>query len=75
LTAKELYKLKIVDEIIPEPIGAAHNSPEEMSRILKETIVRYIEELHAVPIDKLIEKRYKKYRKIGRFLGGEGNGY
>jgi len=46
-----------------------------MSRILKETIVRYIEELQAVPIDKLIEKRYQKYRKIGRFLGGEGNGY
>ena len=75
LTAKELYKFKIVDEIIPEPIGAAHNNPEEMSRILKETIVRYIEELQAIPIDKLIEKRYQKYRKIGRFLGGEGNGY
>lgn len=71
LTAKELYKLKIVDEIIPEPIGAAHNNPEEMSRILKETIIRYIEELQPIPIDKLIVRRYQKYRKIGRFLGGE----
>ena len=71
LTAKELYKLKIVDEIIPEPIGAAHNNPEEMTRILKETIVRYIEELQAIPIDTLIENRYQKYRKIGSFLGGE----
>jgi acetyl-CoA carboxylase alpha subunit len=42
-----------------------------MSRILKETIVRYIEELQAIPIDELIEKRYQKYRKIGSFLGGE----
>ncbi|ODS33480.1 MAG: acetyl-CoA carboxylase carboxyltransferase subunit [Candidatus Scalindua rubra] len=68
LTAKELYELGIVDEIIPEPIGAAHNNPEEMAKILKETIVRYIDELQTIPIDKLIENRYNKYRKIGHFL-------
>ena len=70
-TAKDLYELGIVDEIIPEPIGAAHNNPEEMARTLKETIVRYIEELQAIPIDKLIENRHNKYRKIGCFLDGE----
>jgi len=70
-TAKDLYELGIVDEIIPEPIGAAHNNPEEMARILKETIVRYIGELQAISIDELIENRYKKYRKIGCFLDGE----
>ena len=70
-TAKDLYELGIVDEIIPEPTGAAHNNPEEMAKILKETIVRYIEELQAIPIDKLIENRHKKYRKIGCFLDGE----
>jgi acetyl-CoA carboxylase alpha subunit len=42
-----------------------------MSKILKETIIRYIDELQAIPLDKLIEKRYKKYRKFGSFLGGE----
>lgn len=71
LTAKELYKLGIVDDVIPEPIGAAHNNPEEMAKTLKETIVRYIEELQAIPLDKLIEKRYKKYRQFGHYLGGE----
>ncbi len=71
LTAKDLFKLKIVDEIIPEPIGAAHSNPNKMSMILKETIVRYIDELQAIPIDKLIEKRYQKYRKIGQFTGGK----
>ncbi len=71
LTAKELFKLGIVDEVIPEPIGAAHSNPEKMANILKETIVRYIDELQAVPLDKLIEKRYKKYRKFGSFTGGE----
>ncbi len=70
-TAKDLYELGIVDEIIPEPIGAAHNNPEEMAKILKETIVRYIGELQAIPIDKLIENRHNKYRKIGCFLDGE----
>ncbi|MFQ5965009.1 MAG: acetyl-CoA carboxylase carboxyltransferase subunit alpha [Candidatus Scalinduaceae bacterium] len=71
LTANDLYELKIVDEIIPEPIGAAHSNPEEMAKILKKIIVRYIEELQEIPIDKLIENRYKKYRKFGSFLGGE----
>ncbi len=70
-TAKDLYKMEIVDEIIPEPIGAAHSNPEEMAKILKETIVRYIEELQVIPIDKLVENRYKKYRKIGHFLEGK----
>jgi acetyl-CoA carboxylase carboxyl transferase subunit alpha len=66
-----LFKLKIVDEVIPEPIGAAHSNPEEMAKTLKETIVRYIEELQAIPLDKLVEKRYKKYRKFGSFTGGK----
>ena len=70
-TSKDLYELGIVDEIIPEPTGAAHNNPGEMARTLKETIVRYIGELQAIPIDELIENRYKKYRKIGCFLDGE----
>jgi acetyl-CoA carboxylase carboxyl transferase subunit alpha len=69
-TAKDLCEMGIVDEIIPEPIGAAHNNPEEMARTLKETIVRYIGELQAIPIDKLIENRYMKYRKIGCFSDG-----
>ena len=70
LTAKDLLGLGIVDEIIPEPIGAAHNNPEGMAKILKETIVRYIDELQAIPIDKLLENRYKKYREIGCFTNG-----
>lgn len=70
-TSKDLYELGIVDEIIPEPTGAAHNNPGEMARTLKETIVRYIGELQAIPIDELIENRYKRYRKIGCFLDGE----
>lgn len=67
-TAKDLYKMEIVDDIIPEPIGAAHNNPEEMARTLKDTIVKYIDELQAIPIDELVENRYKKYRKIGCFV-------
>lgn len=71
LTAKDLLKLGVVDEIIPEPIGAAHSNPEEMARILKDTIVRYIDELQKIPIDELVKNRYKKYRKMGSFLENE----
>ena len=71
LTAKDLFEMGIVDEVIPEPLGAAHNSPKEMANTLKETIMRYLDELQEIPMDLLIENRYNKYRKIGRFQNGD----
>lgn len=71
LTAKDLYEMGIVDEVIPEPPGAAHNNPKEMAHTLKSTIIRYLEELQEIPMDTLLENRFMKYRKIGRFQNGE----
>ncbi|MDR4505382.1 MAG: acetyl-CoA carboxylase carboxyltransferase subunit alpha [Candidatus Scalindua sp.] len=71
LTAKDLYEMGIVDEVIPEPLGAAHNNPKEMARTLKSTIIRYLEELQDIPMNTLLENRFMKYRKIGRFQNGD----
>jgi len=68
LTANDLYEHGIVDQIIPEPAGAANRSPKEMATALKEALIKNIEELKDVPIDVLLENRYKKYRKIGAFF-------
>ncbi|GJQ59207.1 MAG: acetyl-CoA carboxylase carboxyltransferase subunit alpha [Candidatus Scalindua sp. AMX11] len=73
LTANDLYELGIVDEVIPEPLGAAHRNPQEMANTLKNTIVRYLEELQDIPPDTLLENRFKKYRNMGRFQNGDGD--
>ena len=70
LTAEDLLKFGIVDEVIPEPLGAAHKDPRAMADTLKSYIVKYLEELKGVPIAQLIENRYNKFRIIGKYLEG-----
>ena len=71
LTPNSLRQLGIVDEIIPEPLGGAQRNPKEMGDILKAALVRNLDELAAVPIDRLLERRYEKYRRIGYYLESE----
>ncbi len=71
LTPRELTQLGIVDEVIREPLGGAHRNPKEMADLLKAALVRFLDELAAQPIDRLLEKRYEKYRRIGYFMEAE----
>ncbi len=68
MTANDLLNFKIIDGIIPEPLGGAHRDPEDMAKKIAEYILSAIEELRAKSINKLLEERYKKYRRIGMFL-------
>jgi acetyl-CoA carboxylase carboxyl transferase subunit alpha len=65
LTAEDLLKLGIIDEIIPEPLGGAHRDPQLMTKNLKDAITRNLKELKTIKKEKLLELRYEKYRKIG----------
>jgi acetyl-CoA carboxylase carboxyl transferase subunit alpha len=71
LTPQELKQLGIVDEIVPEPLGGAHRNPKEMGDILRAALVRYLDEALSIPLDRLLERRYEKYRRIGAFLENE----
>jgi len=71
LTPQELKQLGIVDEIVPEPLGGAHRNPKEMGDILRAALVRYLDEALSTPLDRLLERRYEKYRRIGAFLESE----
>jgi acetyl-CoA carboxylase carboxyl transferase subunit alpha len=64
LTAKDLYELNIIDEIIEEPLGGAQNDLEQMCKKIKKHIVDSYDTLKKIPKEELIEKRYKKYRNI-----------
>lgn len=68
LTAKDLLNFGIVDEVISEPLGAAHKDPKAMGNMLKSYIIKYLEEMRGVPITRLVENRYERYRKIGKYL-------
>ncbi len=67
LTAQDLLKFKIIDDIIPEPLGGAHRDPQETANNIAEYILKAIEELKTKTPAKLLEERYKRFRKIGSF--------
>jgi acetyl-CoA carboxylase carboxyl transferase subunit alpha len=70
LTARDLFRLRVIDDIIPEPLGAAHRDPQQMGNILKAYLLRYLRELKALPVERLIEDRYQKFRRMGVFDEG-----
>jgi acetyl-CoA carboxylase carboxyl transferase subunit alpha len=67
LTAPDLLELGVIDKIIQEPLGGAHQNYDEAARILKESILVELNELQKIPADKLIEARIEKYGKMGYF--------
>jgi len=67
LTAQDLLKMNIIDEIIPEPLGGAHREPEKTAKVLKETIKKNLKDLKMQSKEKLLEARYQKFRSIGKF--------
>jgi acetyl-CoA carboxylase carboxyl transferase subunit alpha len=65
LTAQDLLRLKIIDEIIAEPVGGAHSDPEAAAEALGEALRRHLRELRRVKIDKLLKRREEKYLSMG----------
>src|SRR5438876_7094546 len=67
LTAQDLLKLKVVDEIVDEPEGGAHRDYETSATNLGMALRRNLEGIITTPVDELLKKRYKKFRKLGNF--------
>ncbi len=74
ITAADLLEFDIADEIIPEPPGGAHTAPALLMETLKVTLARHLDELEehytrrgAAGIEAMLETRYAKYRRIGRW--------
>lgn len=66
LTASALFKLKLIDHVIPEPLGGAHRNYEEMAANLKQSLLDNLLQLNKIPVSQLVEKRYQKLKDIGR---------
>jgi acetyl-CoA carboxylase carboxyl transferase subunit alpha len=67
LNAANLQELGVVDEVIPEPLGGAHNDPEKAAATLKYAVQKHLNDLLGLGPEKLLELRYERYRALGEF--------
>jgi acetyl-CoA carboxylase carboxyl transferase subunit alpha len=65
LSAVTLKKLGVVDEVIPEPCGGAHNDPAQAGAALKIALTQHLADLRKLKTDVLLDRRYDRYRKLG----------
>ena len=71
LTAQDLLKLEVVDEIVPEPEGGAHRDYDSVAANVGRALRRALQQVSRVPIAELLEKRYQKFRRLGVFSEGK----
>lgn len=64
ITARDLYEVGVIDEIIEEPVGGAHRNYDEMARRVKAFIVKTLSELVPLTEEEILENRWKKIRKM-----------
>ena len=65
ITASRLKELKLIDNIVEEPLGGAHRAYDEMAKLLKERIETDIKELLNSPVDKIVDERYNRLMHYG----------
>jgi acetyl-CoA carboxylase carboxyl transferase subunit alpha len=68
ITAKDLLKLKAIDEIVKEPEGGAQTDHAAAAGLVKKAVVKALEELMKKPVETLLEGRYEKIRSMGNFF-------
>jgi acetyl-CoA carboxylase carboxyl transferase subunit alpha len=67
ITAQDLVELRVVDEVVPEPIGGAHSNHEVTAATLRDTLIRNLDELKRYKPDKLVRRRREKFLRMGQF--------
>lgn len=67
LTAVRLKELNLIDKIVREPTGGAHRNPQSMAKRLKAVLVNELDALQQIPIDELLEQRYRRLRGYGAY--------
>jgi acetyl-CoA carboxylase carboxyl transferase subunit alpha len=68
LTATDLLEMKLVDGIVPEPPEGAHMDADAAAQFLRSTLKQALDELSALPPERIIEERYAKFRQMGGFF-------
>lgn len=67
ITAPELLELKVIDEVVPEPVGGAHADHEASAKALQKVLCRHLEELRKYRPEKLVRRRRQKFLRLGQW--------
>lgn len=67
ITAENLLSLKLVDEVLPEPLGGAHNDLDTTAATLRDALLKNLAQVKAMPVNKRLKGRYDKFRAFGHF--------
>jgi acetyl-CoA carboxylase carboxyl transferase subunit alpha len=68
LTPDHLLEQGLIDEILKEPLGGAHNDPEKMAKTLKAHVTKQIKDLMEISIPELVQQRVRRYKNIGSYI-------
>jgi acetyl-CoA carboxylase carboxyl transferase subunit alpha len=68
ITSRHLYELGVIDDIVEEPLGAAHRDHYQMAARLKMYLVKSLRELQRMPVDEMLKRRYERFRNMGPYL-------
>ncbi len=67
ITAADLIEFGLIDEVLPEPLGAAHRDPQQTADVIRNAILRTLEELDQLPVEQLVEHRARRIAGFGQF--------
>lgn len=67
ITADSLEKFGLVDEVLEEPLGGAHRNPKEAAEIIRNALIKNLDELEAMPTEQLLEERQRRLASFGQF--------
>jgi acetyl-CoA carboxylase carboxyl transferase subunit alpha len=67
ITAQSLSGYGLVDEVLPEPLGGAHRNPQESADVIRNALLKSLEELDQLSVDQLIENRQRRLASFGQF--------
>ena len=68
LTPVDLLQLKVIDEIIPEPVGGAHADVDATYAVVRNALTKWLEKTSAESVESLLDARYNKFRAIGQYI-------
>ena len=71
ITSDRIRELGLIDEIVQEPLGGAHRNPSLMAANLRDSVDRALGEIVELPLDDLLEQRYRRLMKFGVFRVNE----
>lgn len=69
LAAPDLRKLGLIDDVVPEPVGGAHHDHQATAAAFRDAVGRHLDNLCALPVERLLEERYAKFRAFGDWHG------